>query len=154
MSAVHRGAQHGCILALSSLFLPFLCSNAYPHRPFHSRNLVLANDSFIQSYTDDGSIIITAKPVEHPQVIDPDFEDHLHVVVAYSLALLLVTLLGLFIRHYGLTLPPTSSQLQHIPSTDTEDRTPICGKEAVSGLGFTHLESPASVRVPPAARVK
>ncbi|KAI9454894.1 hypothetical protein BJY52DRAFT_1282599, partial [Lactarius psammicola] len=149
MLVVRRGAQHGRILALCPLFLPFLCSKAYPQWPSYSRNPVLANDSFIQSYTDNGSIIITAKPVEHPQVIDKGFEDQLHVIVACSIALLLVTLLGLFIRHYGLTLP----QLQHTPSTDTEDQTPIRGKEAVFGLGFSQLESPASVRVPPAARV-
>ena len=145
---VHRGTQRGRILALSSLFLPFLCSNASPHRPFHSRNLVLANDSFIQSYTNNGSLIITANPVEHPQVNDPYFEDNLHVIVACSVALLLVTLMGLFIRHHGLTLPSTNSQLQHTPSTDTGE------KGGVFGLGFSRLESPGSVRVPPAARVK
>ena len=141
---VHRGIQRGYSLALSTLFLPFSCSNAYPHWPSHSRNLVLANDSFIQSYTNKGSLNITAKPVEHPQAIDPDFEDHLHVIVACSLTLLLVTLMGLFIRHHGLTLPSTNTQLQHT-NTDAVE------KGAVRGLG---LEFPASVRVPPAARVK
>jgi len=141
----HRGSQIGRILALSPLFLRFLCSNASPHRPFHSRNLVLANDSFTQSYTNNGSIIITAKPLEHPQVNDPYFEDNLHVIIACSLALLLVTLMGLFIRHHGLTLPSTSSQLQRTPIMETVE------KGGVSGLGFSHLES---VKVPPAARIK
>ena len=98
---IHRGTQRGRILALGPLFLalllPFLCTNASPHRPFHSRNLVLANDTFIQTFTDNGSLIITAKPVEHPQVNDPYFEDNLHVIFGCSLALLLVTLLALFI---------------------------------------------------------
>lgn len=139
------GAQRGRILALGPLFLalllPFLCSNASPHRPFHSRNLVLANDTFIQTFTDNGSLIITAKPVEHPQDNDPYFEDNLHVIFGCSLALLLVTLLGLFIRHYGLTLPST---LQHAPSGEKGGLTGL-------GLGFSQMES---VRVPPAARVK
>jgi hypothetical protein len=141
---IHRGTQHSRILSLIALS-PFLCSNAYPHRPLHSRNLVLANDSFIQSYTNNGSIVITAKPVKHPQVNDPFFEDNLRVTVACSLALLLVTLLGLFIRYHGLTLPSTTSRLQRTTSTDTGE------KGGVSVLGFSHLES---VTVPPAARVK
>ena len=142
MPMAHRGTQRGCIITLGTLFLPFLCSNGYPHRPFLSRNLILPNDSFIQSFTNNGSINITAKPVDRPQAIDLDFEDHLHVIVACSLTLLLVTLMGLFIRHHGLTLPPTNTQPQHTPNINTED------KRAVSGLGIT------SVRMPPAARVK
>lgn len=148
MSIVHRGTRRGRILALNALFLPFLCSNASPYRPFHSRNLALANDSFIQSYANNGSLIITANPVEHAQVNDPYFEDNLHVIIACSVALLLVTLMGLFIRYHGLTLPSTNSQLQHTPSTDTGE------KRGVFGLGFSRLESPGSVKVPPAARVK
>ena len=141
----HRGTQYGRILALIqaliALSLPF--SNAYPHRPFHSRNIILANDSFVQSYTNNGSILITAKPVKQPQVY---LEDNLRVIVACSLALLLVALLGLFIRHHGLTLPSTNSQLQRTPRSNTEEK-----NGGISGLGFSHLES---VAVPPLARVK
>lgn len=144
---IHRGTQYGLILAfiqaLIVLSLPF--SNAYPHRPFHSRNLILANDSFVQSYTNNGSILITAKPVKHPKV-DPYLEDNLRFIIACPLVLLLVALLGLFIRHHGLTLPSTNSHIQRTPRTDTEEK-----KGGVSGLGFSHLES---VAVPPAAHVK
>ena len=105
------------------------------------------NDSFIETFTDNGSVIITPKPVEHPQVNGPNFEDNLHVIVGCSLALILVTLLGLFVRHHGLTLNTANSQLPHTASMNTEDQTRLYGKEGVSGLGI-------SVRVPPAARVK
>ena len=63
-----------------------------------------SQESFVQ-YSTEGGTVIVAKPLKKAPVYNPAFEDYVHVVVACTLALLLATLLGLFIRHYGLTLP-------------------------------------------------
>jgi len=59
--------------------------------------------SFIQYSTEHGRVIV-AKPEHQRLTDDPTFEDLLHVMVACLLALLLTTVMGLFIRHYGLSL--------------------------------------------------
>jgi hypothetical protein len=61
-------------------------------------------ESYVE-YSDEGGTIIVAKPLNKAPIYNPAFEDYVHVVVACALALLLATLLGLFIRRYGLTLP-------------------------------------------------
>ena len=63
-----------------------------------------SQESFVQ-YSTEGGTVIVAKPLDKAPIYNPAFEDYVHVVVACTLALLLATLLGLFIRHYGLTLP-------------------------------------------------
>ena len=63
-----------------------------------------SQESFVQ-YSTEGGTVIVAKPLEKAPIYNPPFEDYVHVVVACTLLLLLATLLGLFIRHYGLTLP-------------------------------------------------
>ena len=80
-------------------------------------------------------------------VNDPVYEEYLHVVVACLLALALIVLLGLIIRHYGLTLPSlTSSQRSkrhRSPAGDTESSPQPDTKQGVTGLGFGELEKKA-----------
>ena len=102
MSTYHRDTRHYSILTL--IFLQVSCSNAQANRPPRSRVLDV-QDSFVQYPSDDGSIMI-GRPSGQPQGGDPALEDYLHIIVACSLALVLATLLGLVIRHYGLSLPP------------------------------------------------
>jgi len=63
-----------------------------------------SQESYV-GYSDEGGTIIVAKPLDKAPIYNPAFEDYVHVVVACALALLLATLLGLFIRRHGLTLP-------------------------------------------------
>jgi hypothetical protein len=63
-----------------------------------------SQESYVE-YSDEGGTIIVAKPLDKTPIYNPAFEDYVHVVVACAIALLLAILLGLFIRHYGLTLP-------------------------------------------------
>jgi hypothetical protein len=157
MSTYHQVTRHYCILTL--VFLQVSCTNARANRPSHS-NILDAQDSFVQYPSDVGSIII-AKPLDQSQGSDPAFEDFLHVIVACSLALVLATLLGLVIRHYGLTLPPLFERpVAHYPQdADARNRPQMEVNEAGSGLGFNVLEkergsSDDTVKPPPAAYLK
>lgn len=98
-------------------------------------------DSYDQYPTENGSTII-AKPLTHPLVSNPVYEEYLHVAVACLLALVLVVLLGLIIRHYGLTLPSLTSfqrsKRHRSPAEDTESSPDT--RQVVTGLGFGELE--------------
>jgi hypothetical protein len=102
-----------------------------------------SHDSFVQYPTENGSTII-AKPLKQPLVDNTVYEDNLHVVVACLLALTLIVLLGLIIRHYGLTLPSLTrfqrSKRQRSPAGDTESSPRSDTKQGVTGLGFEELE--------------
>jgi len=80
-------------------------------------------DSYDQYPTENGSTII-AKPLKQPLYSNPVYEDYLHVVVACLLAFALIVLLGLIIRHYGLTLPSLirsqRSKRNRSPAGDTD----------------------------------
>ncbi len=104
-----------------------------------------SQDSFDQYPTENGSIII-AKPLKQLPVSNPVYEDYLHVVVACLLALVLTVLLGLIIRHYGLTLPSLtrsqrSKRRHRSPAGDTESslQSPNT-RQSLTGLGFEELE--------------
>jgi len=103
-----------------------------------------SHDSFVQYPTENGSIII-ARPIKQPIVSNPVYEDYLHVVVACLLALALIVLLGLIIRHYGLTLVPSLTRFkrskQHrSPAGDTESSPQSDTRPGITGLGFEGLE--------------
>jgi hypothetical protein len=88
--------------------------------------------------------MIIARPLKQPLVNNPVYEDYLHVVVACLLALVLIVLLGLVIRHYGLTLPSLTrfqrSKRQRSPAGDTESSPQSDTRQGVTGLGFEGLE--------------
>lgn len=92
--------------------------------------------------------MIIARPLKQPLVTDPVYEEYLHVVVACLLALVLVVLLGLFIRHYGLTLPSLTSfqrSMRHrSPAGDAESSPRSDTGQGVKGLGFEELEKTAA----------
>ncbi|KAI0286854.1 kinase-like domain-containing protein [Russula aff. rugulosa BPL654] len=100
-------------------------------------------DSYDQYPTENGSTII-AKPLKQPLVNNPVYEEYLHVAIACLLALVLIVLLGLIIRHYGLTLPsPTSfqpSKRHRSPAGDTESSRQSDAGHGLTGLGFGELE--------------
>ena len=100
-------------------------------------------ESFVQ-YPTDGGTLIVAKPLEKAPIDNPVFEDYVHVVVACTLALLLATLLGLFIRHYGLTLPQLSrserSNPKRTPAGDAENDPQIEANRGVVGIGIDKWE--------------
>lgn len=79
------------------------------------------------------------------------YEDYLHVVVACLLALVLTVLLGLIIRHYGLTLPSLTrshwqrSKRHRSPAGDTESSPQSDTRHGITGLGFGELEKAAAV---------
>jgi hypothetical protein len=102
-----------------------------------------SHDSFVQYPTENGSVII-ARPTKQPMVNNPVYEDYLHVVVACLLALVLVVLLGLIIRHYGLTLPSLTrfqrSKRHRSPAGDTESSPQSDTRHGITGLGFGELE--------------
>lgn len=102
-----------------------------------------SHDSFAQYPTENGSMII-ARPLKQPLVNNSVYEDYLHVVVACLLALVLIVLLGLVIRHYGLTLPSLTrfqrSKRQRSPAGDTESSPQSDRRQGVTGLGFEGLE--------------
>lgn len=97
-------------------------------------------DSYDQYPTENGSIVI-AKPLKQPLVNNPEY---LHVLVACLLALALIVLLGLIIRHYGLTVPyltrPQRSKRHRSPAGDTESSLNSDTRQGVTGLGFEELE--------------
>jgi hypothetical protein len=128
-----------------SFSLPQLLSRHCADLPFSTHGPG-SYDSYDQYPTDNGSVII-AKPIKLPLVNNPVYEDYLHVVVASFLALALIVLLGLIIRHYGLTLPSfTSSQrsMRHrSPAADTESSGQSDTVQGVTGLGFEGLEKAA-----------
>lgn len=93
--------------------------------------------------------MIIARPLKQPIVTDPVYEDYLHVVVACLLALVLIVLLGLIIRHYGLTLPSLTSSQQRSkrrrsPAGDAESSPRSDTGHVVKGLGFEELEKTAA----------
>lgn len=98
-----------CILALTFL-LSIPRSNARPDSP-PSPDDVDPQGAFDRYRTGNHTVII-AKPIYQPPAYNVALEDYLHVVIACSLALLLATLLGLFIRHYGLALRPVKLRLR------------------------------------------
>ncbi|KAH9982298.1 kinase-like domain-containing protein [Lactifluus volemus] len=116
MSTYRQDTRHYYMLTL--VFLQISLSSARAHHP--SRSVVPdEQDSFVQYSTDSGKIII-AKPLHQPQGGDPASEDF-HIIVACSLALVLATLLGLVIRHYGLTWPTLSERSVDSPHSDPEE---------------------------------
>jgi hypothetical protein len=138
MSIYHRDTRHYCVLTL--VFLQISCSDARTNRPSRS-NAPDTQDSFVRYSSDNGTIII-AKPLDQAQVVDPVFEDYLHIIVACSLALVLATLLGLVIRHYGLKLPQLSERpaTPHTRAADTNDRSPMNRNEAGADFDFNTSE--------------
>jgi hypothetical protein len=88
--------------------------------------------------------MIIARPLKQSLVTDPVYEEYLHVVVACLLALVLIVLLGLIIRHYGLTLPSLTSTVRskrhRSPAGDTESSPPSDTRQGVTGLGLEELE--------------
>jgi len=106
-----------------------------------------SHDSFNQYPTANGSAII-AKPLKQPLVNTQVYEDYLHVVVACLLALALIVLLGLIIRHYGLTLPSLThfqrSKRPRSPAGDAESSPRSDTRRGVTGLGFEELEEKAA----------
>jgi hypothetical protein len=92
----------------------------------------------------EGGKIIVVKPLENPPIDNPAFEDYVHIVVACTLALVLATLLGLFIRHFGLTLPsltsPERSRSNRAPAGDTENDPKVDGGRGVVGIGIDKWE--------------
>ena len=150
MSVYRQDTRHYWMLTLA--FLQISLSNARTHHP--SRSVVLdEQDSFIQYSTDSGKIII-AKPLHQPHGGDPAFEDFLHVIIACSLALVLATLLGLVIRHYGLTWPTLSERQvarYRRRATDTEN---VNEKEIGLGFGFDVMEGTSKVVKPAGAYLK
>jgi hypothetical protein len=132
MSIHRRDTRHYCILTL--VFLQISCSDARTNRLSRSDALD-TQDSFVRYSSNNGTIII-AKPLDQAQVVDPIFEDYLHIIIACSLALVLATLLGLVIRHYGLTLPQLSERAttHYTRAADTNDHSPVDRNEAVADL--------------------
>jgi hypothetical protein len=102
-----------------------------------------SQDSFVQYPTENGSTII-ARPIKQPIANNPVYEDYLHVVVACLLAAALIVMLGLIIRHYGLTLPsltrPQRSKRYRSPAGDTESSPQSNTRQGITGLGFEELE--------------
>jgi hypothetical protein len=140
---------------LTLVFLQISSSNARAHHP--SRSVILdEQDSFMQYSTDRGKIII-AKPLHQPQGGDSAFDDFLHITVACSLALVLVTLLGLVIRHYGLKWPTLSERpvtRYRRRATDTENGSQMNKKKVGLGLGFDAMEGTNKVVKPAEAYLK
>jgi hypothetical protein len=128
----------------STFVLPFLvfiscvcCPRADLPRSSHGPS---SQASYDQYPTESGSIII-AKPLNQPPVNDPVSDDYFHVAVACLVALILTILLGLVIRHYGLTLPGlTRSKRQRPPAKDTESSPQPETRKRVTGLGFEESE--------------
>lgn len=99
---MYQDTRRYYIFSLTAL-LSISCSYAQTDGVTNSDDLH-SQESFVQ-YSTEGGTVIVAKPLKKAPVYNPSFEDYVHVVVACTLALLLATLMGLFIRHYGLTLP-------------------------------------------------
>jgi hypothetical protein len=140
---MYQDTRHYCTLALTVL-LSIPRSNAQSDRmptsedPDHQ-----LQESFVQ-YPTEGGTLIVAKPLEKAAIDNPGFEDYVHVVVACTLALLLATLLGLFIRHYGLTLPPLTrserSKPKRTPAGDAENDPQTEASRGVVGMGIDKWE--------------
>lgn len=111
-----------CIFFLTSLF-SISCPCCPRADPLPSSHGPFSEGSYDQYPTEEGSVVI-AKPVQRALANNPHFGDYLHVGVACLAALLLIILLGLFIRRNGVTLPAQTrykrSKRLLSPAGDTE----------------------------------
>ena len=106
---MYQDTRQYCIFALTVL-LSVPRSSAQADPPLSdSEDVLHQSPEWSVEYLADGGKVIVAKPPETSPIDNPAFEDYVHIVVACTLALVLATLLGLFIRHHGLTLPPLTS---------------------------------------------
>jgi hypothetical protein len=136
---MHQDVQRYCILALTVLLsVPGSDSRADGESNTISDDHQ-SQESFVQ-YRTEGRMIIVAKPLEKVPIENPAFEDYVHVVVACTLALVLATLLGFFIRHYGLTLPAFSrserSNANRGAPGDAENDPQMTASQGLAGIGF------------------
>jgi hypothetical protein len=152
---MYQDAQQYCIFSLTIL-LSIPRSNAQASPLSNSGDVLHQSPEWSIEYPAEGGKTIVVKPVEKPPIDNPAFEDYVHIVIACTLALVLTTLLGLFIRHYGLTLPSLSSSKRsksnRAPPGDTENYPkPDASRGGVVGIGIDEwekgLEKPAAVHL-------
>lgn len=152
---MYQDARQYCILSLTVL-LSIPRSNAQAGPLSNSGDVLHQSPEWSVEYPTDGGKTIVVKPLEKPQIDNPAFEDYIHIVIACTLALVLATLLGLFIRHHGLTLPslssPKRSKSDRAPPGDTEsDPKPNAGRGGAVGMGIDEwekvIEKPAAVHL-------
>jgi hypothetical protein len=139
---MYQDTRRYYIFSLTAL-LSISCSYAQTDGVTNSDDLH-SQESFVQ-YSTEGGTVIVAKPLKKAPVYNPVFEDYVHVVVACTLALLLATLLGLFIRHYGLTLPALGrpgdrSNSNRGPAGDSDDPQQNASRRGLVGIGIDKWE--------------
>ena len=116
---MYQDARKFCIFFLTVL-LSIPRSDAQAGPLSNSEDVLHQSPEWSVEYPAEGGKIIVARPLEKPPIDNPAFEDNVHIVVACTLVLVLATLLGLFIRHYGLTWSERSKS-DRAPAGDTEN---------------------------------
>jgi len=154
---MYQDARQYCIFSLTILlYIPRSNAQVQAGPLSNSGDVLHQSPEWSVEYPAEGGKTIAVKPLEKPAIDDPAFEDYVHIVIACTLALVLATLLGLFIRHYGLTLPSLSSSKRsksdRAPPGDTEnDPKSNAGRGGVVGIGIDEwekgLEKPAAVHL-------
>jgi hypothetical protein len=143
---MYQDAQSYCIFALTFLLsVPCIVVRA---DEISNADALKWQDSFDHYRTNDGGTVVVAKPLEQPLDRNPAFEDYLHVAVACSLAVLLAAVLGLLIRHYGLTLirsERSNSSRRPPPARDAENHPRPNANLNLGGLGFEFVGSAEKV---------
>ncbi|KAF8481009.1 hypothetical protein DFH94DRAFT_438041 [Russula ochroleuca] len=133
-----------CTVSLVLTFLFFTSCACCPRADLPPSSHGPSSQASYDQYPTGGGSIVIAKPLNQPPVNNPVYDDYLHVAVACLVALLLTVLLGLVIRHYGLTLPGLTrsqrSKRQRSPAGDTESSPQPETRKAVTGLGFEESE--------------
>jgi hypothetical protein len=141
---MYQDARRYCIFSLTVL-LSISRSNAQAGPLPNSGDDLHQSPEWSVKYPAEGGKSIVVKPLDKPPIDDPAFEDYVHIVIACTLALVLATLLGLFIRHHGLRLPSLTSseraKSDRAPPGDTEnDPKPNAGRGGVVGIGIDKWE--------------
>jgi hypothetical protein len=141
---MYQDARRQCIFALTML-LSIPRSNGQTGPLSTSDDVLHQSPEWSVEHPVEGGKNIIAKPLEKTPVDNPAFEDYVHIVVACTFALVLATLLGLFIRQYGLRLPSLTSsersKSDRAPAEDAENNPkPNAGRGGVVGIGIGKWE--------------